>query len=156
MTPAERARRSRAKARVLREMDKAETALNMARSVIAACGRRTGPAYITRLPCLTVAEYNALGIWLHRTVKHPAISLLVLPPLIFLVLYRFPFSAPRTWRAERRSVHLTNLSLVALYAALAAMLGVGPVAAVLLAVIVPASTVGVWLFSLQQHFDGTH
>jgi omega-6 fatty acid desaturase (delta-12 desaturase) len=109
--------------------------------------------------CLTVAEYNALGTWrrrLHRTAKHPAISLLVLPPLIFLVLYRFPFAAPRTWRAERRSVHLTNLSLVALHGALAAMLGVGPVAAVLLAVIVPASVVGVWLFSLQHHFDGTH
>jgi len=30
------------------------------------------------------------------------------------------------------------------------------VAAVLLAVIVPASTVGVWLFSLQHHFDGSH
>jgi hypothetical protein len=34
--------------------------------------------------------------------------------------------------------------------------GVVPVAAVLLAVIVPASIVGVWLFSLQHHFDGTH
>ena len=65
----------------------------------------------------------------------------MLPPLIFLVLYRFPFAAPRTWRAERRSVHLTNLSLVALHGALAAMLGVGPVAAVLLAVMVPASIV---------------
>jgi fatty acid desaturase len=33
--------------------------------------------------CLTVAEYNALGTrrrLLHRTAKHPAISLLVLPP----------------------------------------------------------------------------
>ncbi len=109
--------------------------------------------------CLTVAEYNALGTWrrrLHRTAKHPAISLLVLPPLIFLVLYRFPFAAPRTWRAQRRSVHLTNLSLVALHGSLAAMLGVGPVAAVLLAVIVPASIVGVWLFSLQHQFDGAH
>jgi omega-6 fatty acid desaturase (delta-12 desaturase) len=64
--------------------------------------------------CLTVAEYNALGTWrrrLHRTAKHPAISLLVLPPLIFLVLYRFPFAAPRTWRAERRSVQPTSRRL---------------------------------------------
>jgi acyl-lipid omega-6 desaturase (Delta-12 desaturase) len=63
--------------------------------------------------CLTVAEYNALGTWrrrLHRTAKHPAISLLVLPPLIFLVLYRFPFAAPRTWRAERRSAHYQPLA----------------------------------------------
>jgi omega-6 fatty acid desaturase (delta-12 desaturase) len=109
--------------------------------------------------CLTIAEYKALGTWrrrLHRTAKHPVISLLVLPPIIFLVLYRFPFAAPPTWRAERRSVHLTNVSLVALHGALAAMLGIGSVAAVLLAVMVPASIVGVWLFSLQHHFDGTH
>ena len=49
--------------------------------------------------CLTVAENNALGTWrrlLHRTAKHPAISLLVLPPLIFLVLHRFPFAASCT------------------------------------------------------------
>jgi acyl-lipid omega-6 desaturase (Delta-12 desaturase) len=109
--------------------------------------------------CLTVAEYNALGAChrrLHRIAKHPAISLLALPPVIFLVLYRFPFSAPRSWRAERRSVHLTNISLVALHGALAAMLGVGPVVAVTLAVMVPASIVGAWLFSLQHLFDGAH
>ena len=49
--------------------------------------------------CLTVAEYNTLSTWrrqLHRSAKHPAISLLVLPPIIFLLLYRFPFAAPRT------------------------------------------------------------
>ena len=80
----------------------------------------------------------------------------MLPPIIFLVLYRFPFAAPRTWRAQRRSVHLTNFTLVALHGSLAAMLGIGPVVAVLLAVIVPASIVGVWLFSLQHQFDGTH
>ena len=42
----------------------------------------------------------------HR--QHPAISLLVLPPLIFLVLYRFPFAAPRTWR--RNAVVYTLLT----------------------------------------------
>ena len=73
----------------------------------------------------------------------------MLPPLIFLVLYRFAF-------AERCSVHLTNLSLAALHGILPTMLGIGPVAEVLLVVIVPASIVGVWLFSLQHHFDDTH
>jgi fatty acid desaturase len=42
--------------------------------------------------CLTVAEYNALGTWrrrVHRTAKHPAISRLVLPPLIAATSGRF-------------------------------------------------------------------
>ncbi|HLY90176.1 MAG TPA: fatty acid desaturase, partial [Acetobacteraceae bacterium] len=75
--------------------------------------------------CLTVAEYNVLSTWrrlLHRFTKHPAISLLVLPPLIFwcCIASRSPRRAPG--RAERRSVYLTNLSLVALHGTLAAML----------------------------------
>jgi omega-6 fatty acid desaturase (delta-12 desaturase) len=109
--------------------------------------------------CLTVAEYNSLCVWhrrLYRMAKYPAISLLVLPPLIFLVLYRFPFDAPHNWITERRGVYLNNLSLVALHGGLAMTLGFGPMTAVLLAVMVPASIVGVWLFSLQHHFDGTH
>lgn len=57
----------------------------------------------------------------------------MLPPLIFLVLYRFAF-------AERCSVHLTNLSLAALHGILPTMLGIGPVAEVLLVVIVPAAS----------------
>ena len=108
--------------------------------------------------CLTVDEYNALSAWqrrVHRLLKHQAVSLLVLPPLIFLGLHRFPYDAPPKWKAERRSVYLTNLALFALYGGLAAMLGFGPVALVLLAVVVPASIIGVWLFSLQHHFEGT-
>ena len=109
--------------------------------------------------CMTVAEYNALGLWrrrFHRVARHQAISLLLLPPLIFLGLYRYPYDSPRSWRSERRSVHLTNLSLLVLHGGLAVMLGIIPVVAVLFAVVVPASIIGVWLFSLQHHFEGTH
>ena len=108
--------------------------------------------------CLTVAEYRALPAGrrlLYRVAKFPAMSLLVLPPLIFLVLYRFSFDTPNGWWAERRGVYLTNLALLLLYGGLAAALGFGAMAAVMLSVIVPASIVGVWLFSIQHHFDGT-
>jgi hypothetical protein len=85
-----------------------------------------------------------------------SLRLLVLPPVIFLVLYRFPFAAPRNWRAERRNVHLTNLSLVALYGALAATLGSGPSGDSAARRHCAASIVGVRLLSLQHHFDRTH
>ena len=120
--------------------------------------RREGRGLDIYSSCLTVAEYHALPAWprlLYRVAKTPAVSLLVLPPLIFLVLYRFAFDAPDNWWAERRGVHLTNLSLLLLYGGIAAWLGVGAMAAVFLAVIVPASIIGVWLFSIQHHFDGT-
>ncbi len=120
--------------------------------------RRVGRGLDIYSSCLTVEEYHALPTWqrwAYRAAKHPVMSLLVLPPLIFLVLYRFPFDTPDGWWAERRGVYLTNLSLLAMYGGLGMLVGFGATAAVMLSVIVPASIVGVWLFSIQHHFDGT-
>jgi hypothetical protein len=38
-------------------------------------------------------------------------------------VYRAPFDTPRRWRRERRSVHVTNVGLLALLGALALVLG---------------------------------
>ena len=56
-------------------------------------------------------EYLALSRWrrlLYRLPRHPLVANVLLPPLVFLVLYRVPFDTPRAWVRERRSVHLTN------------------------------------------------
>lgn len=108
--------------------------------------------------CATVAEYRAMGPWrrlCHRTLRHPLVAICLLPPLVFLVLYRLPFDTPVDWRRERRGLHLTNLALLSIQGGLILWFGLGPTIAVLLAVIVPASMIGVWLFSLQHRFDGT-
>src|SRR5690348_12749079 len=44
--------------------------------------------------CMTVAEYRALGRWrrcLVRLTNHPIVANLLLPPLVFVILYRVPF-----------------------------------------------------------------
>lgn len=107
--------------------------------------------------CATVAEYRAMGRWRragYRIARHPLVALLLLPPLVFLVIYRIPFDTPQGWRRERRGVHLTNLALAACYGGLCLLLGLEPVVLVLLAVMVPASIAGVWLFSVQHRFEG--
>jgi acyl-lipid omega-6 desaturase (Delta-12 desaturase) len=106
--------------------------------------------------CLTVAEYRALGFWrrgIVRLTNHPLIANLVLPPFVFIVLYRTPFDAAKNWRRERYGVYLTNLALAALIGGLGLLLGFGHVAAVQFPVIVFASIAGVWLFSIQHRFD---
>lgn len=106
--------------------------------------------------CTTVAEYRAMGRWHrlgHRTVRHPLVAQFLLPPLVFLLLYRIPFDSPSAWRRERRGVYVTNLMLAAFYGVEGMMLGFGPVALVLLAVMLPASIAGVWLFSVQHRFE---
>lgn len=106
--------------------------------------------------CLTVAEYRALPLFrrlTYRFAMHPLISLLMLPPLIFLILYRWPFDTPSRMKLERLSVWLTNLALLALYGGLAMILGFWSMLMVHLSIMVIASTVGVWMFSIQHRFE---
>jgi len=106
--------------------------------------------------CLTVVEYralSALGRWRHRVVRHPLIAQLLLPPLVFLLLYRIPFDTPAGWRRERASVLLTDIGLVGLFTGLVLLLGVGPVAEVQLPTMAVAAILGVWIFSVQHRFE---
>lgn len=103
--------------------------------------------------CLTVAEYRVLSPasqLLYRLTRHPIVANLLLPPFIFMLLYRLPFDMPRSWRRERGAVHLTNLTLLALIGVLGTVLGFGRLAAVQVPVMIVASTMGVWLFSVQH------
>ncbi len=108
--------------------------------------------------CLTVAEYSALGrrrrLW-YRVSRHPLVANLILPPLVFLVLYRLPFDMPKGWRRERIGVYATNLALAALIAGVGLAVGFGRVAAVQLPVTVLASIIGVWLFTVQHRGEDT-
>ena len=77
----------------------------------------------------------------------------MLPPLVFVILYRLPFDAAKRWQRERRGVYLTNLALAVLIGGLGLAVGYGRVAAVQLPIMVIASIVGVWLFSIQHRFE---
>lgn len=106
--------------------------------------------------CMTVAEYRALGRWQRaaaRFTHHPIVANLILPPLIFIFLYRTPFDAAKGWRRERHAVYLTNVALVALFGGLGLALGYGRVMAVHLPIMIFASIAGVWLFSVQHRFE---
>ena len=106
--------------------------------------------------CLTVEEYCALSPGrrlLYRVVRHPVVALFLIPPLVFIVLYRLPFDTPASWRRERVSVYATDIAIAAILAGLMLMLGVGPVLLVQLPIIVLASIIGVWIFAVQHKFD---
>lgn len=107
--------------------------------------------------CLTVRAYLALPPGrqhLYRLLRHPLVANVLIPPLVFLLLYRLPFDTPRAWRDERRSVYMTNLALALLLATLVVLLGWYAVLLVHVSVMVVASILGVWLFTLQHRFPG--
>jgi omega-6 fatty acid desaturase (delta-12 desaturase) len=108
--------------------------------------------------CLTVQEYQALTPWhrlVYRISHHPLVANVLLPPLIFLLLYRIPFDTPREWRHERYTVYATDLSIAAMIVAAGLLLGFRQVLLVQLPVVAEASIIGVWLFSLQHRFESS-
>ncbi|MBF0852421.1 hypothetical protein HKD27_16245 [Gluconobacter sp. R75690] len=71
--------------------------------------------------CITVAEYKSMGLnkrFFYRLSKNPIISIFVMPPIIFFLIYRIAFDTPAAWLRERLGVYLTNLTLVVCYAGL--------------------------------------
>jgi omega-6 fatty acid desaturase (delta-12 desaturase) len=108
--------------------------------------------------CLTVAEYcdlSPLGRYAHRLSRHPVVLFVLLPPVVLLAIYRLPFDTPPSWRKERRSVHATNLAMVASAVVLGLLLGFPEVAIVQLSVIALAACIGAWLFFVQHQFEHT-
>jgi omega-6 fatty acid desaturase (delta-12 desaturase) len=108
--------------------------------------------------CMTVAEYRALSRprrFVLRSAHHPLVSAILLPPLIFFLLYRVPFDTPKAWRHERRAVYATDLAIAATFTGLGLLFGFERVLAVHAPVMVVASIVGVWIFSVQHRFEGT-
>jgi omega-6 fatty acid desaturase (delta-12 desaturase) len=106
--------------------------------------------------CLTLAEYEALSPLrqrLYRAALHPLVSQLLLPPVVFILLYRVPWGTPPGWRKERAGVYLTNLLIGAFLLTLTLLLGWQPVLLVQLPVVAVASIIGVWLFSVQHRFE---
>ncbi len=109
--------------------------------------------------CLTVQEYEAMSPskrWFARTVRHPLIAHLIIPPIVFLVLYRVPFETPRAWVGERRAVYLTNALIAIGLVAMILPLGLWPVLLIQVPVIAVAAIIGVWLFSIQHRFEEAH
>jgi omega-6 fatty acid desaturase (delta-12 desaturase) len=106
--------------------------------------------------CLTVSEFQAMSLsrrWWHRGVRHPLIAQLLLPPVVFVLLYRFPFDTPAAWRREWLSVIWTDVGLVCVFTTLVVLLGVGPVALVQLPTMALAAIIGAWIFSVQHRFE---
>ncbi len=109
--------------------------------------------------CLTVKEYEAMSPgrrWFARTIRHPVIAHFIIPPVVFLVLYRVPFETPRAWVRERQAVYLTNVVIAAGVAGMVLVLGVWPVLLIQIPVIAVAAIIGVWLFSIQHRFEEAH
>jgi omega-6 fatty acid desaturase (delta-12 desaturase) len=109
------------------------------------------------LPTMTVAEYDAAPAktrLAYRLYRNPVV-LLGLGPLWSLVIQpRFADGKARP--RIKRSVHLTNLALVAAVAAVCLVIGWQAFLLVQVPLIMMAGAVGVWLFYVQHQFEDAY
>lgn len=107
---------------------------------------------------LTVAEYDArdgIGRLLYRLYRHPLVLFGLAPAYLVLLKYRIPTdcleSAPG-WLSTMG----TNLAIVAVFCAIAWIVGPLTVISVHLPIVLTTAAIGVWLFFIQHQFDETH
>jgi acyl-lipid omega-6 desaturase (Delta-12 desaturase) len=106
--------------------------------------------------CLTVKEYREMTRWqrlAYRVSRHPLIAHVLIPPMVFLVLYRVPFDTPKDWNRERHAVYWTDLALFLLLGSLGLAVGFKAVLMVQLPILIVTSIIGVGLFAIQHRFD---
>ncbi len=104
---------------------------------------------------LTVEEYLAAPAMIrlrYRLNRHPIVLFVLAPIVLFLILHRIPSS--KASRKAQASVHLTNLAILALGAALIWIFGWQAYLVIQMAILFIAATAGVWLFYIQHQFEG--
>ena len=77
-------------------------------------------------------------------------------PINFILLQRLPLGRAFRDRQSRRSILSLNMVLLVVFGLAFSVIGVGPVAATYLPVLIIASWVGNWLFYVQHQFERTH
>ncbi len=103
---------------------------------------------------MTFEEYRDASSWRrlqYRLYRNPIVLFVFGPFYTFLILHRF--AGLNGTAAERRSMHLTNLSILLLAAGISAAFGVWTYVAVQLPVILMGGAVGIWLFYVQHQFE---
>jgi omega-6 fatty acid desaturase (delta-12 desaturase) len=103
---------------------------------------------------MTLNEYRAAPArtrLAYRIFRHPLVLFVVGPVLLFLVSYRLPRKGSGT--RERRSVLVTNLSLLAIGVAAHFTIGLPTYLLIQLPLTAISGTAGVWLFYVQHQFE---
>jgi omega-6 fatty acid desaturase (delta-12 desaturase) len=108
---------------------------------------------------LTVAEYRAQSAWqrlVYRLYRHPLVLFGIGPAYLLLIHYRLPLGALIRDRRSWASMLGTDIAGAAVATGISFL--VGPLVFLLSwgAILLLATSIGVWLFSVQHQFENTY
>jgi len=108
---------------------------------------------------LTVDEYLARNKWgrlRYRLYRNPLILFMVIPPVLFLFLYRFPISKLAVMKSLHTTVYLTNAAIALIAGAIIFFIGLKAFLLVQVPIIIISLCVGTWFFYVQHQFEDTY
>lgn len=114
--------------------------------------RGTGDMWV-----LTIEEYVAAGFWqrlAYRFYRNPLVMFVLGPIYIFLISYRFNRKGAK--RKEKINTHVTNISIVVVYALLCWAIGWEAFVLVQAPVFFVSGMLGIWLFYVQHQFEESY
>ncbi len=106
---------------------------------------------------LTVKEYVTASRWTrirYRFARHPLCLFIIGPAILFFIVHRIP--GKEGGSRGRRSTYLTNVSILAMAAAVSSLIGLKAYLLIQLPVVAIAASAGVWLFYVQHQFEGVY
>lgn len=90
----------------------------------------------------------------YRLFRNPIVLFILGPPLLFLIGNRFP--ERNAGKAERQSVALTNLAILAIVGLSLWTVGLRTYLMIQIPITCMAGSLGVWLFYVQHQFEGVY
>lgn len=108
---------------------------------------------------LTVDEYLQRSAWgrlKYRLYRNPITLFVLIPIVLFVVIYRLPLSGTKAGKRERASIHATNLVLALIVITMSLTIGWQAFVLIQFPITLIATTVGTWIFFVQHQFEDAY
>ncbi|MCB0213959.1 MAG: fatty acid desaturase, partial [Anaerolineae bacterium] len=108
---------------------------------------------------LTVDEYLQSTPWerlKYRLYRNPITLFVLIPMVLFVIIYRLPMSSTKGGKREQASIHATNLVLALIVLAFSLTIGWQAFLLVQFPITLIATTLGTWIFFVQHQFEDTY
>lgn len=108
---------------------------------------------------MTVEEFIQQSKWgrfKYRLYRNPVFLFIIVPIVLFVIIYRLPLPLEKSLKKLHPSVYLTSLFLLLLAAGMILLFGWQAFLLVQLPITFIASSTGTWLFYVQHQFEDTY